>query len=34
VEGNPKVVSSIFKEWLADDANKTNTANAAAAAAA
>ena len=33
VEGNPKVVSSIFKEWLADDANKTNTANAAAAAA-
>jgi flagellar biosynthesis/type III secretory pathway M-ring protein FliF/YscJ len=34
VEENPKVVSSIFKEWLADDASKTNTANAAAAAAA
>jgi len=34
VEENPKVVSSIFKEWLADDAEKTNTANAAAAAAA
>jgi flagellar M-ring protein FliF len=33
VEENPKVVSSIFKEWLADDADKTNTANAAAAAA-
>ncbi len=31
VEENPKVVSSIFKEWLAEDANKTNTANAAAA---
>ena len=30
---NPKVVSSIFKEWLAADAEKTNTANAAAAAA-
>jgi flagellar M-ring protein FliF len=29
---NPKVVSSIFKEWLAADAEKTNTANAAAAA--
>jgi hypothetical protein len=27
------VVSSIFKEWLADDAEKTNNANAAAAAA-
>ena len=34
VEENPKVVASIFKEWLADDAEKTNTANAAAAAAA
>jgi flagellar M-ring protein FliF len=34
VEENPKVVASIFKEWLADDASKTNTANAAAAAAA
>ncbi len=33
VEENPKVVSSIFKEWLADDAEKTNTANAAAASA-
>ena len=32
VEENPKVVASIFKEWLADDAEKTNTANAAAAA--
>ena len=31
VEENPKVVSSIFKEWLADDAAKTNSANAAAA---
>jgi len=31
VEENPKVVASIFKEWLADDAEKTNTANAAAA---
>ena len=28
-ENNPKVVSSIFKEWLADDAAKTNAANAA-----
>jgi hypothetical protein len=28
------VVASIFKEWLADDASKTNAANAAAAAAA
>ena len=26
-ENNPKVVSSIFKEWLADDAAKTNAAN-------
>jgi hypothetical protein len=26
------VVASIFKEWLADDASKTNAANAAAAA--
>jgi flagellar M-ring protein FliF len=34
VAENPKVVSSIFKEWLAADAEKTNTANAAAAAAA
>jgi flagellar M-ring protein FliF len=34
VEENPKVVASIFKEWLADDASKTNTANAAAAASA
>ena len=32
VEGNPKVVAAIFKEWLADDASKTNAANAAAAA--
>jgi flagellar biosynthesis/type III secretory pathway M-ring protein FliF/YscJ len=32
VAENPKVVSSIFKEWLAEDAEKTNTANAAAAA--
>ncbi|QKM64297.1 flagellar basal body M-ring protein FliF [Polynucleobacter tropicus] len=30
---NPKVVSGIFKEWLAADAEKTNTANAAAASA-
>jgi flagellar M-ring protein FliF len=34
VAENPKVVSGIFKEWLAADADKTNTANAAAAAAA
>ena len=34
VAENPKVVSGIFKEWLAADAEKTNTANAAAAAAA
>jgi flagellar M-ring protein FliF len=34
VAENPKVVSGIFKEWLASDAAKTNTANAAAAAAA
>ena len=34
VAENPKVVSSIFKEWLAADAEKTNSANAAAAAAA
>lgn len=34
VAENPKVVSSIFKEWLAADAEKTNNANAAAAAAA
>jgi len=34
VEENPKVVASIFKEWLAEDAEKTNTANAAAAASA
>jgi len=34
VAENPKVVSGIFKEWLAADAAKTNTANAAAAAAA
>jgi flagellar M-ring protein FliF len=27
VEENPKVVSSVFKEWLADDAAKTNAAN-------
>lgn len=33
VAENPKVVSSIFKEWLAADAEKTNNANAAAAAA-
>ena len=33
VAENPKVVSGIFKEWLAADAEKTNTANAAAAAA-
>ena len=33
VADNPKVVSSIFKEWLAADAEKTNNANAAAAAA-
>ena len=26
-EENPKVVSAIFKEWLADDAAKTNAAN-------
>ena len=32
VADNPKVVSSIFKEWLAADAEKTNAANAAAAA--
>ena len=31
VESNPKVVSGIFKEWLAQDAAKTNEANAAAA---
>ena len=29
VEENPKVVSSIFKEWLAADAEKQNAANAA-----
>ena len=34
VAENPKVVSGIFKEWLAADAAKTNTANVAAAAAA
>ena len=34
VAENPKVVSGIFKEWLAADAEKTNNANAAAAAAA
>ena len=34
VAENPKVVSGIFKEWLAADAEKTNSANAAAAAAA
>ena len=34
VADNPKVVSGIFKEWLAADAEKTNNANAAAAAAA
>ena len=34
VAENPKVVASIFKEWLAADAEKTNSANAAAAAAA
>jgi flagellar M-ring protein FliF len=33
VAENPKVVSGIFKEWLAADAEKTNNANAAAAAA-
>ncbi|WP_353428186.1 flagellar M-ring protein FliF [Polynucleobacter sp. MWH-UH19D] len=33
VAENPKVVSGIFKEWLAADAEKTNSANAAAAAA-
>ena len=33
VAENPKVVSGIFKEWLAADAENTNTANAAAAAA-
>jgi len=33
VAENPKVVSGIFKEWLAADAAKTNTANVAAAAA-
>ncbi len=33
VADNPKVVSGIFKEWLAADAEKTNNANAAAAAA-
>ena len=27
VESNPKVVSGIFKEWLANDAAKTNEAN-------
>ncbi|NCX04125.1 MAG: hypothetical protein EBV72_14850, partial [Betaproteobacteria bacterium] len=31
VESNPKVVSGIFKEWLAQDAAKTNEANTAAA---
>ena len=30
VADNPKVVSGIFKEWLAEDANKTNAANVAA----
>jgi len=33
VAENPKVVSGIFKEWLAADAEKTNSANVAAAAA-
>jgi flagellar biosynthesis/type III secretory pathway M-ring protein FliF/YscJ len=28
VESNPKVVSGIFKEWLSNDAAKTNAANA------
>jgi flagellar M-ring protein FliF len=30
VGNNPKVVSGIFKEWLANDAAKTNQANQAA----
>ena len=30
VGNNPKVVSGIFKEWLANDAAKTNEANVAA----
>ena len=34
VESNPKVVSGIFKEWLANDAAKTNEANVAASGAA
>jgi flagellar M-ring protein FliF len=32
VADNPKVVSGIFKEWLAEDASKTNAANVAASA--